>query len=120
MQWNINGLRGKKEKFQELIEEIGPKIIVLQEIKLTDEHPLKINNYEIYRKGRTNHGGGLCTAVHKSLPSHKINFDTQLEILVCKVCFKNININICNVYFPNNVRVDINELDKIIKEIPYP
>ena len=34
MQWNLNGWRGKREKLQELIEEIGPKIIVLQEIKM--------------------------------------------------------------------------------------
>ena len=120
MQWNINGIRGKKEKLQELIEELGPKIIVLQEIKIIDEQPININNYEIFRKGRTNHGGGLCTAVHKSIPSQKIVFDSHLEILVCKVFFKNTNINICNVYFPSNVPIDTKELDRIIKEIPYP
>ena len=120
LQWNINGCRGKLPKLEELIKDVKPKILVLQETKIADDKPLNIKNYKLYRKGRTNHGGGICTAIHESLPSQVIPYNSELEILVCKVMLKDCSINICNVYFPNDVNVTLAELNRLIKEIPYP
>ena len=50
----------------------------------------------------------------------EVKFNTNLEILVIKVMLKNINIHICNIYFPSSVTIDIKDLDKLMKEIPYP
>ena len=96
LQWNINGYRSKYLKLQGLIEEHNPKIIALQETKMEGKVPLRIKNYNVYRKDRTNHGGGLCIAVHKSIPSHEVTITTNLEILACKVIFNNISVLIYN------------------------
>lgn len=120
LQWNINGVRNKLPKLQALIGEIGAKIIVLQETKVLDNFPIFLKNFHIYRRGRTNHGGGLCTAVHRSLPSQAVTYNTNFEILVTKVMFKDVMLNICNVYFPSNVDINIEELRKLLLEVPYP
>ena len=120
LQWNINGCRGKMPKLEELIKDIKPKILVLQETKIMDNKPLYIKDYKLYRKGRTNHGGGICTAVHVSLPSQLVLYNSNLEILVCKVMFKNTSLNICNIYFPSDVDVNISDLNKLIKDVPSP
>ena len=78
--------------------------------------PLRIKNYNIYRKDRTVHGGGLCIAVHKSIPSHEISINTNLEILACKVIFHNISVVIYNVYFneqANVTEIELNVLTRI-------
>ena len=90
MQWNINGCRGKLHKLQELLQEVAPKIIVLQETKILDNKQFQLKNFNMYGRGRTNHGGGLCTAIHESLPSQAVVFDSPLEILVSKVILKKI------------------------------
>ena len=120
LQWNINGVRSKYVELLTMIKEFNPKIIALQETKLEIGDPLKIKNYNnVYRTDRNRHGGGICIAVHNSIPSHEIKIKINLEIIACKIMFRNINLTICNVYFNKDAQVTLTELDKL-KKLPSP
>ena len=94
MQWNINGVRSKQVGLQTFLQELNPKVIALQETKMEKNVPMKIKHFKnIYRNYRTNRGGGVCIAVHDSIPSYEIKIDTNLEIVVCRIVFKNNSLN---------------------------
>ena len=46
----------------------------------------------------------------------EIKYNINLEIIITKVMFKNVNLNVCNIYFPS----EMNELDRLLKEVPHP
>ena len=45
----------------------------------------------------------------------EIKYNINLEIIVTKVMFKKVNLNVCNIYFPS----EMNELDRLLK-LPHP
>lgn len=80
LQWNINGLKTRLPKIQALIRETQPKILALQEIKLTDNSPIFFRGFNVYKKLRpVAGGGGVCLAVHTQIPSTPLQLNTTLE-----------------------------------------
>ena len=118
MQWNINGFRSKYLELCNLITEYNPKVIALQETKVEVDVPIKIKNYNVYRKDRTRHGGGVCIAVHNSIPSHQLEINTDLEIICCKIMLKDLNLTICNIYFNDGAIINTEKLDELNKLPP--
>ena len=120
LQWNINGVRSKHLGLLTIMQDINPAVIALQETKLNDGVPLSIKHFDkIYRKDRNCHGGGICIAIHNSIPSHEIALNTNLEMVACRVMFKNTNLTICNVYFNKDANISSEELD-ILNSLPPP
>ena len=106
LQWNINGFRSKNLGLLGLMQEISPAVVALQETKLEIGVPIKIKNYDqVYRRDRNCHGGGICIAIHNSIPSHEIVVNTNLEMVACRVMFRNKKITICNVYFNKDTKM---------------
>ena len=104
----------------EILQEFSPRVIALQETKVETGINMNINGFDqIYRKDRNNHGGGVCIAIHNSIPSHGIDLNTNLEIVACRIMLKNFKLTICNVYFNNNADITTNTLD-VIKNLPSP
>ena len=121
LQWNLNGLRSRLSHLQTLIYKENPKILVLQELKVNENNNIYIKDFDkVYKKCRNNRGGGVCIAVHKSLPATPIDLNTELEAVACKVYFKNFSINICNVYFNNEANINNITLTNLINAIPSP
>ena len=120
LQWNINGYRAKNLALLNILQEYSPKVIALQETKVDSDVYMKIKGFDnIYRKDRDNHGGGVCIAIHNSIPSQAIKVNTNLEIVACRVMFKNYKLTVCNVYFNNNADITYDALN-IIKSLPTP
>ena len=121
LQWNVNGLKTRLPRIQALINDMQPKILALQEIKLNDNFPIYFRGYTIYKKLRpVAGGGGVCLAVHTQLPSTPIQLNTALEAVACKVHFKGLNLNICNVYFNEPAEINYISLRNLIDSIPNP
>ena len=81
---------------------------------------MKIKDFDnIYRKDRDNSGGGVCIAIHNSIPSQPLKVDTNLEIVACRIMFKNYKLTICNVYFNNLADITSDTLD-VINSLPTP
>ena len=121
LQWNVNGLKTRLPRIQALINDMQPKILALQEIKLNDNFPIYFRGYTIYKKLRpVAGGGGVCLAVHTQLPSTPIQLNTALEAVACKVHFRGFNLNICNVYFNEPAEINYISLRNLIDSIPNP
>ena len=106
IQWNLNGLRARLAHLQSLISLEQPKIIALQELKMNADQPLYLRNFVMYKLCRVGvGGGGVCLAVHTSLPSVPLQLNSDLEAVACKVFFKDTCLNICCVYFNNAANV---------------
>ena len=91
------------------------EIIALQETKNPTNKEIKIRGYYIYKKDRNAIGGGVLLAIHKNIPSIEFPLNTQLEIVVCTILFKNQNINICNMYLPDHTHINMQILDNLFK-----
>ena len=124
LQWNINGLEPKLSRLQNLLREIDLKIIALQEIKINENKSEKIKNYfrgyNVYKKCRQGPGGGVCLAIHSSIPSVEIPLNTNLEVIACTAYFKDIQLNICNVYFNEEANISYDELNHLLDSVPSP
>ena len=100
---NAAGLKAKKDS---LIENIRlferPSVITIQETKFRKMGTLKIENYEVFEKIRTgSYGGGLLTAVDKSLEPVLIEAaNEEAEVLVVQVKIGKSLIRIINGYGP--------------------
>ena len=116
----MNGFVAKLNRLQFLIQTLEPKILALQEIKVSQSKNLYIKGYKIYKKCRLGVGGGVGLAIHNSVPSVELPVNTNLEVVACTVYFKNFHINICNVYFNDQADVSIDTLNELLVNVPAP
>ena len=112
---NAAGLKAKKDS---LIENIRlferPSVITIQETKFRKMGTLKIENYEVFEKIRMgSYGGGLLTAVDKSLEPVLIEAaNEEAEVLVVQVKIGKSLIRIINGYGPQ-------EDDPLVKKLAF-
>ena len=107
---------------QGLIQNEKPKILILQETKKKENESINFNGFDkIYKLCRLgNRGGGVCIAVHSSIPAVQLNIDSELEAVACTVFFKDVKFNICNVYFNQDANVNSITFTNLINSIPSP
>lgn len=87
---NVRSVINKRDALNSIIDNCGAGIIALTETWL---HPqvydceiLDISRFHIFRCDRmAGHGGGVLLAISKSLPCHKVNFHSDLEIVCASV-----------------------------------
>ena len=104
--WNINSVRMRIDILKKFIEEINPDIILLQEIKCTNEEFPNFYTsfgYELIVNGQKGKYG-VATLLKKGLNFKSIELDN--EILLCEsrinfIYVNEYNLNILNVYTPN-------------------
>ena len=70
---NINSLRGKKLDLLAFLDVHNPHIVAVQETKIdssiaTSELFPETCPYNIFRKDRNLHGGGVMLLIHKDIP----------------------------------------------------
>ena len=82
---NSAGLSNKKESFERNLNLFLPGVFLVQETKLRRKNKIKHPNYITFEYLRENSiGGGLLTAVHKSLNPVSVSNDTEEEVLVVR------------------------------------
>ena len=87
LQWNINCLRTKFPRLEELLSTENVGIIALQETKNSPNREIKIRGFNVYKKDRNVRGGGVLLAVHRNIPSTPLAINSPLEIVACSVHF---------------------------------
>lgn len=71
--------------------------MILNETKLAPEITIKIKNFQILRRDRTVHGGGVAILIRNSLPYKKVESDNRISIE--NICIQlNTNIFVAAVY----------------------
>ena len=88
---NSAGLANKNESFERNLNHFLPGVFFVQESKLRIKNKIKHPNYVNFEYIRKDcGGGGLLTAVHKSLnPVSVSNDDTEEEVLVVEAQINN-------------------------------
>ena len=100
---NSAGLLNKQESFERYLNLFLPGVFFVQETKLRRKNKIKHPNYitfEYVRKDRG--GGGLLTAVHKSLSPVSVSNDTEEEVLVVEASIARQRVRFINGYGPQD------------------
>ena len=99
---NAAGLKAKKDSLKENIRLFNfPSVITVQETKFRKCANFKLEHYQIFEKIRPGFGGGLLTAINKSLDPVLIQaVNDDMEILVVQCSIGQENIRIINGYGP--------------------
>ena len=88
LQWNINGIKNKKQEISSLLSQYKIDIVALQETKVTSEYMYKFNNYNLYTLdgsfNRMQHGG-VALYIRNTIPQMKINLQTDFQARVSTV-----------------------------------
>lgn len=84
--WNANGLKPRISELRAFIQQQDLDLVLLNETKLTDKDKIKINNYQILRKDRTNRGGGVAIIIKNNIAYQTIKLDNRLSIEA--ICIK--------------------------------
>ena len=98
---NSAGLFNKKESFLRNISLFKPGVFFIQESKARIKNKFAINDYITFEHIRKNvGGGGLLTAVHKSLKPVSISTDEEEELLVVEANLFKTKVRFINGYGP--------------------
>ena len=103
LQWNCQGLRGKKDEILQYISDLRVDILVLQETRLENSREFNLQGYNSERcEGHFNRAshGGVATFIHSSLPYERVNLNSPLQAVAVRVTLA-YPITICNIYSIN-------------------
>jgi hypothetical protein len=107
---NVNGLFGKLEMVELVLRTHNIDIMCLQETKLNESHldsTLNFTDYNLYRKDRNIHGGGVCIYVRTKYNSSMVFNNKTCEIIGIKMNLHGKPVHVFSVYKPPNVNPDI-------------
>ena len=102
LQWNAEGVRGKKEALSYYLKTHKVDVACIQETHLKEEARFSIRGYQTYRKDRkSGHKGGALTLVKNSIPAIEMEVDSgdQSEIQSIKITGET-DLVIHNCYCP--------------------
>ena len=100
---NANGIMGKQESLNALINKFKANVITIQESKLGRQGLIKIKGYQLFEKVRSgSQGGGLITAVDQDLEPVLVSTgeDDDAELITVQIKVGETHIRIINAYGP--------------------
>ncbi|GBN95376.1 hypothetical protein AVEN_144826-1 [Araneus ventricosus] len=113
LSWNCRGIRSKLQDIKEMINNLQPVCIGLQETFLTSNIPLKLRGYNSVRKDAAtgiNHSGGVCILTSNLYPSSPLTLHTSLQAVAVKVHARTL-VTVCSVYIPPRAVIGHHVLD---------
>ena len=105
MHWNSNSINKASQLIEELEQFIHTNnidIISINETKLNSSDQISIKNYNIIRKDRNSHGGGVAIIIHEELNYEQIDTfeEFDLELITIKVSINKLNYTFITLYLP--------------------
>ena len=99
---NANGILGKRDSLFQIMDQLKPSVLFLQESKVGRKGQIKIPDYEIFEFVRSKaNGGSLLTAAHSNLHPVLISSEEcESEILVIQAKFGKYDCRFINAYGP--------------------
>ena len=122
LQWNINGIKNKKQEISSLLSQYKIDIVALQETKVTSEYMYKFNNYNLYTLdgsfNRMQHGG-VALYIRNTIPQMKINLQTDFQAVAVTVQLRS-KITICSFYNSRSMILNLDKLNNLYNQLPQP
>lgn len=114
MQWNAQGITNitTRNELKKFINQHRIDIVLLCETLLKSKHKLYLNDFQIYRRDRTEPGGGVAICVnrnikHKLLPAYTRN---TIENISISIEVDNRKIVLTSAYSPRFTTSFANEI----------
>ena len=133
LQWNIDGLKGRRHELDILISEYSPAIICLQESKLPfdfekcdkDKLPyyVKIKGYVPYFRCKPTGHNGVAIYVKDKIIHSQINIGQKWQALAVRVTFQGKEFIVSNHYTPGSNDADYpktHDFETMIKNFDKP
>lgn len=133
--WNVNSIRARITSLIEWLKNTQPDIVMLQELKCTDEQfpilELSELNYNIVFKGQKSYNGVAILSKFKlydtvyDLPTYDIvDIDNESRYIEAKIDINGKSVKIASIYVPNGgppmgYEGDITETEKFYSKIKF-
>ena len=118
---NIRGINSKITSLKDIVDEINPHIICLNETHLDQNENIEIDNYEFVNNNNKKGKGGVSIGVRKDilhLCSELSRKTKEYEMLWMKISNnKNINIRIGNIYAPQENKTKKKTIEEMYDQI---
>ena len=115
LQWNCRGLRANREELELLISDYKPKVICLQETKLTpNNHNFTFKNYTTYYRSNENGSGGVGILVKNTIPQSPIPLISPLQSIAVRVTVRGKAYSISCNYVPPSCEPTKQQYDHIV------
>jgi exonuclease III len=111
----------KKNELKILIAEHFPDFTCLQKTNFNNQTYITLRNYTSYAKNRTNGlraSGGVAIYIKTFFPSKQIHLKTHLEAIPISVQLNETHLNTCNLYLPNQTKIELSDIENITKQLP--
>ena len=122
IQWNIQGIRRKKDELSELVRNYKANIVAIQETRLWNNTKFSLPHFnEIRKDGHYNRSphGGVALYIHSSIPFNKLDVNTPLQAVAAKVHL-HTDITICSLYTSGSHVVNQQLLNDLYDQLPQP
>ena len=118
---NIRGVNSKITSLKDIVNEINPHVICLNETHLDKDENIQIDNYEFINNSNKKGKGGVSIGIRKDILHFcsEITRDTQeYETIWIKITNnKNINIRLGNIYAPQENKTKKKTIEKMYENI---
>lgn len=101
IQWNLCSFQAQTNHLQLLINKYSPDVIALQETRFKDNKHCDLRTYKCFFKNRSTAAGGVALFIKKALSILPVTINSQFEVVAVRVLC-DVQITLCNVYFPPN------------------
>ena len=122
IQWNCRGFKPNYDELSLLINDHNPIAVCLQETYLKASDKISIKNYSLYNSYSTNPEratGGVSVIVNNDTPHRAIPLNTPIAAIAVSVSGHK-TITLCSIYLPPSGRIDPEELDDLLNQLPSP
>ena len=122
--WNAGGLKNKKQLLEILIDEQNPVCVAIQESKLLEKFPFKINKYKFLHRSmpvgeNENAHGGVGILIHQDLVYRQIHLNTIFQAVAIQTHLHK-QVTLCNIYIHPKQDFNESDLEDIISQLPAP
>ena len=122
IQWNLNGFHTRQEFLLLLMMDYNPSVVCLQETNFKGSYCSKLKNYSLAFKNRANTdhaSGGVATYIKKEIYFEEVKLNTSMEVVAVKI-LSDMEVCICNIYIPNWLSFNLQDLKNLISQLPKP
>ena len=114
MQWNAEGVIRKKTELEHILKKENIDICCIQETHLQKDKIFRVRGYQCFRTDREDdkRKDGVLTLIRSSINAYISNSSTHsAENQAMIIQTTNLNVTIVNYYYPNNVNLNIQNMN---------
>ena len=121
IQWNCCGARGNFPELKQLLADVQPACVALQETFLSTVDKFSLRLFSVHRKDRPGAlvCGGVALLVSTSFPTLPVPLTTCLEAVAVRVAFPRL-VTVCYIYLPDSVPLRVSLLTHLVSQLPPP